>query len=353
MPEKWQKLRISESDTVPILLYKYSINPKGYTFNITDLTHIWTEKLSFKDILRRAEEENTVIDPTDDPEQYDVLLEKVGEALLLNSHHPETKSSGNSSITVKRNNIDSLQLSISMELPHPLRPLDWPMYLSRESERSVAEQLLIPLLKEEAFWESRQRLLFDLLKQKDSVLEKIFDNVETLGIDLGIVLPGVAALRGSRGSTALKRAAKSIKGVAPFNERQWLDEVNKEASSVSSLPGSGPGLAANIVLELIGEASIENSHQLEHIAPAPAKWWENLGIHVAVSNPPSRHKDQVKQTTATSSKEAANSGKEAGDYFEVILFFFFFFFCPPQFCYYCCHSTETHTILSARKHHHD
>lgn len=259
MPPKWQRLHLTSTEKLPPLLFKYTTNPKGYDLHLTDLTHLWTEKASYKTILRRAEEENTTIDPTEDPEQFDVLLEKIGDAL---------HSRPGSRITVKSGNDDddnNLQLSVSTKLPAPLRPLEWSLYLSRENQPAMAEQFLIPLLKEEVEREAHQRTLLDQIRQKDWVLGKLFDKIEALGIDLSTVFPGMTGLRTARRGTSLEQAVKVIRGVAPFDEQRWLKEIQE--SSANS------GLAANVVSEVSGSAGL-----LDGLVPVPDKWWENLEV---------------------------------------------------------------------------
>lgn len=299
MPGIWQRLHLSKSEELPPLLFKYTANPKGYDLYLTDLTHLWSERLNFKEILKRADEESTTIDPTEDPEQFDVLLEKIGEAL---------QSRPGSSITVRSGaSIDSLELHVSTKLPAPLRPLKWPIYFSRDCQRLVTEHLLIPLLREEIGWESRRRSLLEQIKQKDWVLSKLFDNIETLGIDLSAVFPGITGLRGARHGTTLAQAAKLIKGVAPFDEQLWLKEVNG--------PSTDFGLGANVVSELSDSAE---TSRLWLLTPAPAKWWENLDIHsTATTTALEKGSQQRKPPEEEAAMETDGGAETEDDEFEV------------------------------------
>lgn len=307
MPTKWQRLRLSQSEGLPPLLFKYTTNPKGYELYLTDLTHLWSERLNYKDILKRADEENTTIDPTEDPEQFDVLLEKIGEAL---------HSRSGSSVTVTNGaRVDSLEITLSTKLPAPLKPLKWPLYISRESQPLFAGQLLFPLLREEVDWESRQRSLLNQIKQKDWVLGKLFDKIETMGIDLSTVFPGATGLRAARKGTTLEQAAKFIKGVAPFDEQQWLKEVNKSFTDF--------GLAANVVSELSDLAG--TTFDLEGLTPAPDKWWENLKIHSAIAATTttsaleeSPRQDKVPSKRDETATETDGGAETEDDEFEVI-----------------------------------
>ncbi|KAJ5667284.1 hypothetical protein N7507_003148 [Penicillium longicatenatum] len=248
MSATWHILSLQQTSSPP-LLFQYTWTHQGYALCVTDLTSIWTEKLSHKEILARAEENNTTIDPSEDQEQLDVLLVKLGEAL---------RGEGGSA-TLRSGSEDSLELSTHSKLPAPLRPLIWMLHLSKESSSSLANHLLLPLLKDEAGWESRQRILLNQLKQKDWALGKLLDKFEGLGVDLGTVFPGAAGLRTKKGSTRTD-AGKFVKGLAPFDESTWLRESGAESS----------GLATNILHELGGSSSAEEFRAPEN------KWWEDL-----------------------------------------------------------------------------
>ena len=157
MPSKWHRLSLSQED-VPPLLFQYSATRRGYEVYVTDLTSIWSEQLSHRETLSRADETATTIDPSEDPEQLDVLLAQIGEAL---------RGDGGSVTLNSGSHADSLELTTSTNLPAPLKPLRWSLRLNKEVQSSLTGQLLLPLLREEAGWESRQQSLLDQLKQKD------------------------------------------------------------------------------------------------------------------------------------------------------------------------------------------
>lgn len=224
---------------------------------MTDLTTVWSERLSRKEILKRADESATMIDPSEDLDQLDLLLTKIGEALRGDGGTTTTLNSGAST--------ESLELNTSTKLPAPLRPLKWSLHLSREPPSSTTSHLILPLLRGEASWKSRQRSLLDQLRQKDWVLGKLFDRFEALGADLGTVFPGAAGLRTARKGGSRTEAAKFIKGVAPFDEQSWLAE--SEGSSSSSR------VFSNLIHELAGSRS---GVDLERLRPSEDKWWSAL-----------------------------------------------------------------------------
>ncbi|GLI73643.1 hypothetical protein PoHVEF18_001863 [Penicillium ochrochloron] len=256
MSSEWRRLRLSQED-LPPLLFQYSWTRQGYELYLTDLTTIWAERLSRKEVLKRADDSATTIDPSEDLDQLDLFLTKIGEALR-----------GDAGNTTTLNSVatpDSLELNTSTKLPAPLRPLRWSIKLSREPASSTTSHLVLPLLRGEASLEARQRNLLDQLKQKDWVLGKLFDRFEALGADLGTVFPGVAGLRTARKGSSRSEAAKFIKGVAPFDEQSWLAESEGISSSSA--------VASNLVHEIAGSS---NGLDFDRLRPSQDKWWSGL-----------------------------------------------------------------------------
>lgn len=303
MAQKWERLRLATDKDIPPLLFNYTSTSDRYDLYITDLTHLWSEQLNRKAILKRADETNTTIDPSEDAEQFKVLLQKIEETLRGEPGGSVTLNSGR--------NADSLELVLLAKLPAPLKPLKWSVYLSKEEHSSSAKHLLFPLLREAAGFEARERALLDHLKQKDWVLAKIFDKIETMGIDLSTVFPGASGLRAGRKGTTLEQAGKYIKGIAPFDESSWFDEVRKSSPDA--------GLAANFVKEISG--SVKN---VESLGPARDKWWNNLSRHgttAPIEEPeePEEGADEEQQpeTPHDEMEVDTDAGKETEDEFEV------------------------------------
>ncbi|RJE20052.1 hypothetical protein PHISCL_07607 [Aspergillus sclerotialis] len=304
MTRKWEKLHLATDKDIPPLLFNYTSTSDRYDLYITDLTHLWSEQLSRKAILKRADETNTTIDPSEDAEQFKVLLQKIEETLRGEPGGSVTLNSGR--------NAGSLELVLLVKLPAPLRPLKWSVYLSKEEHSSSAKHLMFPLLREAAGFETRERALLDHLKQKDWVLAKIFDKIETMGIDLSTVFPGTSGLRGGRKGTTLEQAGKYIKGIAPFDESSWFDEVSKSSPDA--------GLAVNFVKEISG--SVNN---VESLGPARDKWWNNLPRHgttpASIEEPEEELEEEAKEEQQPEApcdemEVDAGAGKETEDEFE-------------------------------------
>lgn len=227
---------------------------------MTDLTSIWSERMTRQAILNRADETDATIDPSEDAEQFKMLLQKIRDALqnapgstaTLLQHHGSTTDTS------------SLELVTTTKLPAPLEPLKWSLRLAKEPPSATTTKLLFPLVEAEVSRASRQQTLIDQLSKKDWVLGKLFDKIEAVGIDLSTIFPGISGLRagtGSRKGTTLAQAAKYVKGVAPFDEQAWLEEFQKLSPDAD--------LASNIYAEVSGSEETK-------LRPPPDAWWEDL-----------------------------------------------------------------------------
>ena len=301
MPSKWQRLHLGGDR--PPLLFSYTSTARSYELYLTDLTQLWSEHLNHKAILKRADEINTTIDPSEDPEQLRVLLQKVEDAL---------RGKQGSAVSLNQGyGTDSLELIIFTELPAPLKPLKWALYLAKEPLSSSTSHLLLPLLQAEARFETRQRALLDHIRQKDWVLGKLFDKIETMGIDLSTVFPGASGLRGGRQGTTLSQAARYIKGVAPFDATSWAKEASESSPEM--------GLGVNLLSEITGS---EKAGNVKDLIPAADKWWNELPEQGTGPATPAgeRPREESPPKPAENAELDTDAGKEAeDDEFEVCI----------------------------------
>ncbi|KAJ5294422.1 hypothetical protein N7508_009243 [Penicillium antarcticum] len=253
MPSSWQRLHVSHRG-LPPLLFQYTWTQQGYEIYLTDLTCVWAERLFYEDIAKRAEEEAATIDPGEDPEQLKVLLEKIGQSL---------QEGKESTVLSCGTQTDSLEITTTTKLPAPLKPLIWPLKLSKEPLSAVKSCILIPLLKEQADMELRQRSLLSQIKQKDYVLGRLFDKLESLGAELGSVFPSAAGLRTSRKGSTRSEAGRFVKGIAPFDEEAWLAEVGSS---------TGTGFGIHLFHEILESGKIEGLKSINH----QGEWWHQL-----------------------------------------------------------------------------
>ncbi|KAL4763960.1 uncharacterized protein BDW70DRAFT_171971 [Aspergillus foveolatus] len=302
MSEKWHRLPLANHGDIPPLLYKFSPASTGYELYMTDLNSMWSEHLDREAILKRAEEDNIPIDPSEDLDQFKVLLTKIQEGLQSGpgskvSLQPRTRGRGH-----------TLELKVTSKLPAPLEPLVWKVFLSKEAQSSMTRHLLLPLINAEAEQEARQRSLIEELNKKDWVLSKLFDKFETLGIDLTAIFPGASGIRAGRKGLTLTEMGKYIRGLAPFEEESWREEISKSSS--------GSAFSTNIVAELSGGSP--NSTQLGSLKLPPHGWWEGLTVsNNATSTPPDDDKKPESNPPAESLETDTDAGSETGaDEFE-------------------------------------
>ncbi|KAL3450596.1 XRCC4-like factor-domain-containing protein [Aspergillus insuetus] len=299
MSTAWQQLRLSNEGKLPPLLFKYSPTASGYELYMTDLSYIWSERLNRKAILKRADEEDTTIDPNEDSEQFEVLLQKIGEGLQ--------NGPGSSSILTPKTHdkTQDFELTVASKLPAPLRPLEWRLHLFREPQSSTTSHLLLPLIRAEGDRAARQQSLIEELGKKDWVLAKLFDKIEAMGIDLSTIFPGTSGLRSGRKGPTLAQAAKYIKGLAPFNEQSWLEEVDKSTND--------SGLAGNIVAAISGQFSKDS----DPLQPPPDEWWKDLTVSKspAMISTPQKSNKQFQLTKPVSDAMSTDTDaiSETGD----------------------------------------
>lgn len=300
MPGSWKRLALTNNETCPPLLFRFETSSKGYEILLTDLAHIWSESLNYKQILSRASKEEASIDPSQDEDQYSVLLQKIGDALRSSDTGSYASLIGNETRG------QGMELVTTTKLPAPLDPLVWTMQLSQLPQNALTQHILLPILEGESSREARMNSLMEKLKEKDKVLGKLFDKVSSSGIDLSTVFPGMAGVKAGRKGTLFAQAAKVIKGVTPFDEDMWDKEFGEGSSNLNIGP--------NIVQELGGETPPSNSN-LKSIGAAPEDWWSHIPTSVEKSLPKKSLKKEVKQKPPKRYVEERMS--ESDDEFEV------------------------------------
>ncbi|KAH8700343.1 XRCC4-like factor-domain-containing protein [Talaromyces proteolyticus] len=247
MPQRWNKLPSSTRAPIPPLLYRFIATSQAYEFYLTDLTYIWSERLSHKEILQKAEDAETSIDPSEDATQFDVFLQKIRDALEA------VASSGVDVASSREPNL--LEVTTTTQLPRGLNPLKWTFVLSLESPAEFTRHLLLPLLKSEGEHQKRERELLGPLADKDKILSKIFDKIDAS--QLADIFPGVAGPRGA--NPRISDLLKHVKGAARFDEAEWRKEIPSgeldamTAGSIVDQTSKFLGLAASNDLQFAGQ----------------------------------------------------------------------------------------------------
>ena len=304
MTREWKRLPLGRHETCPPLFFKFNRSSKGYEISLTDLVYIWSESLSYKEVLSRASNLETSIDPSEDGDQFSVLLQKVEDAL---------RGAKGSTVSLNRSKEEhGLDLSTTTKLPSPLEPLEWTLHLSRLPQNALTRQILLPILKGEANRAARTQSLIELLKEKDAALSKIFDKIESSGLDISRNFPGLSGERGERKGSALAQVSRVVKGVAPFDERAW----NSNFAS-----GECGDLGMNFASELDSIHSYRDWDAVQ--SNLLEEWWVRIESHISLNNKskekpvrkisPKRHQKPIDYDDATAS--------DSDDEFQVYLRF--------------------------------
>lgn len=282
MSPQWSTLP-TRNISVPSLLYRFIYTSQSYEFFLTDLTHVWHETLQRKHILQISEDKGTSIDPSEDANQYDVFMRKIQDAL---------DGAKNTSVAIASGERpDSVVVTTSTKLPAGLNPLKWSFTLSKEPPSAVTQHLLLPLLKSERNHKKREHFLLEQIREKDSVLSKIFDKIDPS--QLTSLFPGTAGIRHTKPKTS--DLIRHIKGATRFDENGWrgssADEDSLEIGLAESLYADG------------GLTSLESIHKRD------ATWWRSLD-NVGDTIPGSPEMTQAATTGELALRDRAGSEKQ-------------------------------------------
>ncbi|KAJ9616450.1 hypothetical protein H2200_000168 [Cladophialophora chaetospira] len=211
--EGWQELQTLSRRSCPKLFYQFSTQDQSLTLLLTDLICIWESSLDEYDIKAAASRQGTTIDPSDSPQQFQVLLSKIRKSL----------SDGENRITrgTERNS-QTLLLRTKIALPKPLKALEWTFTLNPQPTSELAERILRPSLHEVAVSSNKITSLLGIIKEKDHVISKLLDRIGTSGVDLNLVFPSIAGFASRKGGhVSVADAKKHVAGIAEFDETSW------------------------------------------------------------------------------------------------------------------------------------
>lgn len=212
----WRPLNLNiPSKAIICPLVKHEFGLTSYVIHLTDLTHLWTESLDRRQIIRRAIDLNTSIDPSEDGTQMRVFLDHIQHAL--------EGALGTAVSLSEEDRSNRLSLNISVTLPSPLAPLEWPILLQRASQDLITSQLMLPCLGQILSLRAQTDSLLRHLRDKDGVIRKLTDKIQSDGTDLSKVFPGSALIRSGSKLNAREAVSRSVKGLASFDELEWRE----------------------------------------------------------------------------------------------------------------------------------
>ncbi|KAI9847737.1 MAG: hypothetical protein M1837_001985 [Sclerophora amabilis] len=302
----WKTLPLaSKSASIPPLLMKSAFTTSGYSISVTDLTNIWSESLDRRAIIRRALNEDTSIDPSEDAGQLKILIGKIGSAL---------DGERGTSLDVSGCSAENaLILKISSLLPAPLQPLEWSAQLTLMPQRTVTNELLLPTLGAHMTLKVLISSLLDQLKEKDHVIGKFVDKAEPAGMDLGVVFPSTANLKSGKRVPSRSAAAKVVKGLGVFDENKWMDEIGGNLSRDFDLQEA--------LDTIFGDSEDSSTTKISSIKPRdfPQNWWTRPKTPPAAQDasyendqPPPRIGD-----TGSGLSQPQAPGKDSDDEFQL------------------------------------
>ncbi|KAK4987834.1 hypothetical protein LTR66_007499 [Elasticomyces elasticus] len=256
----WVPLKVANA-FVPTLLVKHCFGIDGYTVYLTDLGFLWKEDLDVDDVTQRASDEDCSIDPSENTDQFQILLDKIKAAV---NGDRGTKLS----IHADGNGPD-LTLRASAPLPLPLQPIEWPLRLSRQPPEALQTELLAPLLALACSQEQQVAQLAELLREKDRVISRLLDRLDASGTDLPSIFPGLSGIKTDRKGSQRAQLVRHVKGLAAFDK-----DAHQRAFEVVTI-GEVP---ASVILGSIFSRVPQSGQGLQLFKPTreTRQWWERL-----------------------------------------------------------------------------
>ncbi|KND90954.1 hypothetical protein TOPH_04233 [Tolypocladium ophioglossoides CBS 100239] len=248
----WRPLPLPPLPGLPVVLVSAEMGNSSYTVRVTDMANMWAESLERKAICMRGWSENTSIDPSDTPENMAKFLASLRAALDRSQPGHEDTSLNLSPATTADAGEDGLTLKMTCALPG-FDPLKWPFHLKKLPPSSIATDL------------RQVESLVQVLKHKDAVLAKLSDKLEAMGTGMEHVF---TALSGRRKVTR-SVAEDKVKGLAPFDQREWKAELDDEIKGLNS--------AGDLVQSVFGGSGLEYGAMMEiDKSPALDNWWHGF-----------------------------------------------------------------------------
>ena len=259
MGRYWKELKLGNAYSgFPPILIKYVIDSSSYSIHMTDLTHIWTERMNAREIRRRALNADTSIDPSEDVDQMRLFLRYISDALQ--------QMPGTSLELAYNEPKECLLLKTYTALPKSLEPLRWTMELGKDLPFVLTEEMVVPLLNTQAIANIETTSLLHHLKDKDRIIDKLFDTIRANGISLSGIFPGRPPLDSLLKNDPRQALYKNARGLSVFDEKQWRKDLKHHDAQTSNLDG------------LIATTFNDKFHdgQKENTLPDHGEWWLTL-----------------------------------------------------------------------------
>ncbi|KAF2812892.1 XLF-domain-containing protein [Mytilinidion resinicola] len=287
----WVRLRISNAGPrAPPLFLKTSFISRKYTIYVTDLSRVWSEQLDEHAIKERGTSEDNHFGNIDESNFAD-LLETVASAL--------EQSNGNSHKIIPEGT-DELILQAKLVLPEPLDPFNWKFHLELLSSEDISKQLTLPLLASSFTHRSQINDLVHNLQEKDKVISRLLDQLDSINVGLSTVFPSITGLRASKKTIKRDQAAKHVPGLRTFNEDEWRSTSRLCTVTPSTIDEVMENMATDVHVGLLGDVEIGDQDNL---------WWTHLSEF-------SQSKEVAGSTKAESIEDEAMETEDDGDEFQ-------------------------------------
>jgi len=257
---KWMPLELSNSTkNTPKLLVKASFSSESYQIFVTDLSRIWSEELESRDIIRRAIKDDTAIDPYQNASQLPILLDKIASSV---------KGIQGTKRRIVETQTDALLLQTTTPLPPPLEALHWNIHLKLLTSDVLKKEFVFPLLASSFIQNQQIADLISHLRDKDNVISKLLDQLESNNVDLSTVFPSVSGVRPAKKATLRQQAARYVSGLGAFDEGQWRVSPKKpETRSVPIFGDLMSGVLSNSDISVLETLNVEGTS---------GSWWTSL-----------------------------------------------------------------------------
>ncbi len=249
------------STTIPTLLLKCSFHKTGYSIFVTDLARVWTEALNREQVIQRASQDKTSIDPSDDDSQLAILLDKIKNAV---------EGREKSSLQLQVETDESLVLIAAVTLPPPLSPLRWSIHLTLASQDVFREQVVVGCIETAYLHKRFVQELLQQINDKDHVISKLLDRIESSGTAIESIFPGTAGIKHSAKGISREQAGRLVRGLAGFDQQRSLEKVTTSGTQDVSLDEMSREVFDHNEL-----ASMRSRHQKDDDVIVSA-WWKAL-----------------------------------------------------------------------------
>ncbi|KAI0377491.1 XLF-domain-containing protein [Hypomontagnella monticulosa] len=287
---------------LPALMISPCFGSSSYTLHLTDFANVWVESLDRKGIQYRSLKEDISIDLCDgDANQWKVFLSKLHAAFDSSSLDHDSTSL---SISAGGTGEDGLILHVTCVLPEPLKPLKWPIKFTKCPPTGIASELVIPLIRAHHVRALEIQHLIARLKEKDAVITKLVDKLETNKIGLEHVFTSLSGKR----KPSRAAAEDKVNGLAMFDESDWRSSLGATREPPQDLTSLIHAVFVETGLHCNVDTEITPSDQLND-------WWTKLGSSSSIPIRP--RTETPKEPYNSPPSDTRTNGQRDDDDFQV------------------------------------